>query len=71
MMMMMVKNRRSIHTRYCQAIYFRKFAIMSGADMTFGLRDNDGKFYIGNKEAKINENNIIVGNKQYAGTPGL
>ena len=28
-------------------------------------------FYIGNKEAKIKENNIIVGNKEYAGTPGL
>ena len=26
---------------------------------------------IGNKEAKIKENNIIVGNKEYAGTPGL
>ena len=32
--------------------YFRKFATMSGADKTFE-RDNDGKFYIGNKEAKI------------------
>ena len=31
--------------------YLRKFAIVSGADKTFGLRDNDGK-YIGNKEAK-------------------
>ena len=44
---------------------------MSGADKTFGLRDKDGKFYIGNKEAKTKENNIIVGNKEYAGTPGL
>ena len=51
--------------------YLRKFAIMSGADKTFGLRDTDGKFYNGNKEAKIKENNIIVGNKEYAGTPGL
>ena len=25
----------------------------------------------GNKEANIKENNIIVGNKEYAGTPGL
>ena len=44
---------------------------MSGADKIFGLRDKDGKFYIRNKEAKIKENNIIVGNKEYAGTPGL
>ena len=35
------------------------------------MRDNDGKFYIGNKEAKIKENNINVGNKEYTGTPGL
>ena len=31
----------------------------------------DGKFYIGNKEAKIKENSIIIGEKEYAGTPGL
>ena len=49
----------------------RKFASKSGTDKTFGLRDKDGKFYIGNKEAKIMENNIIVGEKEYAGTPGL
>ena len=45
--------------------YLRKFATMSGADKTFGLRDKDGKFYIGNKEGKIKKNNIIVGNKEY------
>ena len=43
---------------------------MSGADKTFGLRDKDGKFYIGNKEAKIRDNNIIFGDKTYTGTPG-
>ena len=48
----------------------RKFASTSGTDKTFGLRDND-KFYIGSKEEKIKENNIIVGEKEYAGTPGL
>ena len=51
--------------------YLRKCATVSGADKTYGLRDNDGKFYIGNKEAKIKENNIMVGNREYAGTPGL
>ena len=35
------------------------------------MRDKDGKFYIGNKEAKIKENKIIVGHKEYVGTPGL
>ena len=31
----------------------------------------DGKFYIGNKKAKIKENNRIIGEKEYAGTSGL
>ena len=35
------------------------------------MRDKDGKFYIGNKEAKIKDNNIIDGNKEYGGTPAL
>ena len=33
--------------------YLRKFDSVSGANKTFGLRDKDGKFYIGNKEARI------------------
>ena len=51
--------------------YLRKFASESGADKTFGLRDKDGKFCIGNKETKIKKNNIIVGDKEYVGTPAL
>ena len=51
--------------------YLRKFACKYGTDKTFVLLDKDGKFYIGNKEAKINENNIIVGDKEYASTPEL
>ena len=51
--------------------FLRKFASASGANKTFGLRDNDGKFYIGNKEANIKENNITVGDREYADTPGL
>ena len=43
--------------------YLRKFASASGTDKTCGLRDKDGKLYIGNKEAKINEKNIIVGDR--------
>ena len=49
----------------------QKFASVSGADKTFGLRDKDGKFYVGNKEAKIKESNIIVCDKEYVGTIGL
>ena len=51
--------------------FLRKFAFKYGTDKRFGLRDKDFKFYIGNKEAKIKENNIIVGEKEYAATPGL
>ena len=51
--------------------YLRKFASKSGTDKTFELRDKDGECYIGNNEAKIKENNRIVGEKEYAGTPGL
>ena len=40
--------------------YLRKFASVSGADKTFGLRDKDGKFYIENNETRIKENNIIL-----------
>ena len=47
--------------------YLRKFASVSGADKTFELSDKDGKFYIGNKEAKIKEHNIILGDREYAG----
>ena len=51
--------------------YLRKFASTSGTDKTFGLRNKDCKFFIGSQEAKIRENNIIVGEKEYAGTTEL
>ena len=51
--------------------YLRKFASFPGADKTSGLRDKDSKFYIGNKETRIKEINIIVGDKDYVGTRGL
>ena len=35
--------------------YLRKLATVSGADKTFGLRDKDRKFYIGNKVAQVKE----------------
>ena len=49
--------------------YLQNFPSVS--DNTFWLRDKDGTFYIGNKEAKIKENNIIVGDREYVGTYGL
>ena len=32
--------------------YLRKFATVSGADKTFGLRDKDGKFTLGKRKHK-------------------
>jgi hypothetical protein len=52
--------------------YLKKFTAKSNVvDKTFGLYDKDGKFYIGNTEVDIEGNNIIVGDKEYEGTPGL
>ena len=54
-----------------ELLYLWKFAFVSGADKTFGLRDNDGTLYTGNKEANIKEKNTILGDMEYVGTPGL
>ena len=54
-----------------KGVVYRKRFNGCASHKTFGLRDKDGKFYIGNKEAKIKDNNIIVGDKTYTGTPGL
>ena len=69
-MMMMVKEKRTysyeiLLSNTCESLLPRL------AHKTFGKRDKDSKFYSGNKGAKIKENNIIVGDKEYAGTPGL
>ena len=49
----------------------KQFLTKEGADKTFGIYDKDGKFYIGNKEVGIKDNNIIVDNEEYRGTAGL
>ena len=51
--------------------FLRMFAFQSCTDKAIGLLDKDDPFYIGNTEAKIKKNSIIVGDKEYAGTPGL
>ena len=65
------KDEVNVFKGYIAEQYLRKFAFASGTDKTFGLWDKDGKFYIVNKEAKIEENNIIVGDREYVGTSGL
>ena len=40
-------------------------------DKTFGIRNVEGLYYIGNKQATIVNNNIIVDDKKFKGTRGL
>ena len=40
-------------------------------DTTFGMRKIEGLYYIGNKQATIADNNILIGNEKFRGTPGL
>ena len=51
--------------------YLRKFAAKDEADKTYGLYDIKGTFYIGNKPVVIIDNNIVVDDEEYEGTPGL
>ena len=51
--------------------YLRKLTTKAEADRTYGLYDKVGKFYIGNKPVLINDNNIMVDDEEYEGTPGL
>ena len=50
--------------------YLRKFA-SKDADKVYGIYDNKGKLYIGDTRIGIIDDNIIVGEKEYQGTPGL
>ena len=40
-------------------------------DTTFGIRNVEGLYYIGNKQATIVDNNILIGDENFKGTPGL
>ena len=51
--------------------YLRKFTTKGEADTTFGLYDRKGNFYIGDKPVVIIDNNIVVEDEEYEGTPGL
>ena len=51
--------------------YLRKFASKEDADKNFGIYNNKGKSYIGDTRIGIINDNIIVGEKEYQGTPGL
>ena len=40
-------------------------------DTTFGIRDEEGLYYIVNKQATTVDNNIIIEAEKFRGTPGL
>ena len=40
-------------------------------DLSTGIRDKDGSFYIGSEPVRIRDNNIIIDNTEYQGTSGL
>ena len=40
-------------------------------DTTFGIRNEEGLYYIGNKQVTIFDNNNIFDNEKFKGTPGL
>ena len=51
--------------------YLSKFTTKDETDTTYGLYDKAGKFYIGNKLAIIDDNDLVVGKDEYEGMPGL
>ena len=40
-------------------------------DTTFGIHEKEGLYYIGEKQATIADNNIIIDDEKFVGTPGL
>jgi hypothetical protein len=52
--------------------YLKEYASSKkNVDTTFGLQVKDGQFYIGTSPVTIQDDDVIVGDKTYAGTPGL
>jgi len=51
--------------------YLRSMAGKVPTDKTFGLRDEDGKFYIGDSEVTIANDDIVINSETWHGTPGL
>ena len=49
----------------------KKYINRPNPDETFGIREKQGLYYIGNKQATIFRNNIIVDDEKFEGTDGL
>jgi len=53
--------------------YLSEYATKQNVDKTFGIYKNpiDRQYYIGNTPIYIREDNLIIGDQEYEGTPGL
>ena len=53
--------------------YLSDYAAKQNVDNTFGIYKNplDKLYYIGNTPIDIRDDNLIVGDEEYEGTPGL
>ena len=51
--------------------YLGKYTTKGEADTTFGIYDKDHRLYMGNKPVIVKENNIVLEDEEYEGTPGL
>ena len=49
----------------------KKYLNIPSSDTTFGIRDEKGLYCIGNMQALIFRNNIIIDDEKFEGTPGL
>ena len=49
----------------------KKYIYRPNTDKTFGIREEKGLYYIGDKRAIIFCNNIIIDSEKFEGTPGL
>ena len=49
----------------------KKYLNRPSPDKMFGIREEKGHHYIGNKHVIVHENNIIIENEKFEGTPGL
>ena len=51
--------------------YLRSMAGKTLTDKIFGLYDKNGAFYIGDSEVTLSGDDIIIGETEFTGTPGL
>ena len=66
-----VEQHRLIELGEIATKYLKSAMNKQSTDRTFGLYENDDKFFIGNEEVTIAGDDIIVGTTKYRGTSGL